>query len=248
MRSQRQPRNRLAEPEELEEIDRATWLEELRDVWAQGEHVNLMGPTGSGKSDLAVDILDIRTYVTVFAFKKYDDTLYDFFRAGYKKITRWPPAYNQNRVVLWNKPKKLNDSSIQRERAIPALEDIFSRGGYTIFLDDTGFATSILKLQRETGVMLNQGRSSNISFVSAFTQPSSVIQRIPTETLRQARHIITFKYRNEDNIKAVARITGYNWRDIEYWMGQLDRYSDGKNRWTDFLAFSHDDAILVRNG
>src|SRR5437660_38183 len=57
-----------------------TWF---RRTWRQGEHVSLIGPTGSGKTTLGIHLIALRPYVTAFAVKPQDDTMHKLLRAGY---------------------------------------------------------------------------------------------------------------------------------------------------------------------
>src|SRR6185437_5983146 len=94
------------------EMSRAEWLAAFRARWRQGEHVALIGPTGSGKTGLASDLLAIRAYVVALAVKRHDDTLGMF--QGYKILKKWPPEYGQKHVILWVKPQSLGDTLVQR--------------------------------------------------------------------------------------------------------------------------------------
>lgn len=232
----------------LPEVSLSEWLGSMRGEWHQGEHVCLIGRTGTGKTHLSLPLMDIRRYNVVFGFKKSDPSLQEFIGNGYRHIRQWHDRrYDDERLVLWNKPKQLSSEGPQRARALVALNAIFRDGGWTAFIDDTGFATGLLKLQKQAAVLLNQGRSARISVALALTQPSSVIQQIPSEVLRQVSHKIVFRYLDDDNTKAIGRITGYNWRDVHDWMRDMHVYSNGQDRWTDFLAISHDDVVMVRN-
>lgn len=214
------------------------WYAEFAANWQQGQHVVLIGQTGAGKTSLARDILAIRDYVIVLAVKRDDDVL-DTFRPRYRLIRKWPPDYDVDHAVIWLRPKNLAEVGTQALQVYHVLDGVFTAGGWAIYVDDTGYITGTLRLSQQLVVLLNQGRSSGISVVSAMTQPSSVISRIPSETLRQTRHKLVFAYFDEPSIKAIAAITGRRWRDIEDWMKHLGTY--------DFLAFSHRNVVIVRH-
>lgn len=215
------------------------WYQAFEEQWEQGQHVVIIGQTGSGKTYLAKDLLRVRRYVAVIAIKRADDTLSRFAKdtPRYALIKKWPPRYDKERVVIWLRPESLSDKE-QALRVYQVLDDIYHNGGWCVFLDDTGYVTSVLRLERPVTILLNQARSSGISVVCALTQPSSVVARVPTETLRQARYLIVFRYHNERDIKAIAQIAGYDWRAVREWMGLLGPH--------DFLAFTPSGVAIVR--
>lgn len=193
----------------------------LHDQWQQGEHVGVFGPTGAGKTWLVSDVSDVRSYVVVLAVKRYDETVHRFIKAGYKKISKWPPDYGVNRVVLWITPKSLTPDKLQAVKVHMALNDIYTAGGWTLVFDDAGYISSQLGLYKDIGVILNQGRSSYLSCVVVSTQVKSMVGRLPTETLKQIRHRFVFRVRYEDELKAIAAICGVNWRTMQGYMEQL---------------------------
>ena len=213
------------------------WFTTFAPDWRQGEHVAIIGQTGSGKTTLAGQLLDAREYVVCLAVKRHDDTLKTF--SAYDVIKKWPPRYDVARCVVWLKPESLDDIDDQARDVHGILNHVFVDGGWALFLDDTGYLAGQLRLHKAITVLLNQGRSSGISVVSAMTQPSSVTARIPSEALRQVRHILGFRYRNRRDIQAIADITGYDRAEIETSMRELGPH--------DFLAFSRGRVELVRN-
>ena len=221
------------------------WYQGFARTWKQGEHVALIGQTGSGKTTLARDILSIRDYVVVLAVKRHDDTLASFTRPSpaapasepYATISRWPPAYNQHRVLFVARPGHLRDTA-QGDRVYAVMNGVFQAGGWCIMLDDTGYITGVLGLKRPVTVLLTTGRSHGISVVTAMTQPTSMVQQIPSETLRQVRHYLIFGYRGKRDRDAIAAITGLHRMELDDLLDSLAAH--------DFLAVSHGAATIVR--
>lgn len=229
----------LGRRQEVPEIPTAIWLDQMWMEWEQGEHVALMGQTGSGKTTLARDLLKVRDYVVVLAVKRFDDTLDSFTAAAGYTRSSWPPDYNRRRVLIWPRPKDIDDIDGQGKHVHRVLKDVSRSGGWALFLDDTGYITGMLGEGKSVTALLNTGRSGHISVVTAMTQPTSVAARIPTETLRQVRHVLVFPYQNQRDTDTISKIVGYNRRDIEGWMKRMDPH--------DFLAFSHGKVTLVRH-
>lgn len=230
---------------DLDVLTYDTWLAGFRRAWRQGEHVALLGPTGSGKTFVSRDILSAREYVIVLALKRHDDTIQLFTRGEprYKRVRKWPLDWGVTRAVVELKPESLGDMS-QAMRVYTVLNDVFLDGNWALFIDDTGYATGTLKLKRQITVLLNQARSHGVSVVTAATQPTSIAANIPSETLRQVRHVVMWKFETDQDIEACARITGMNRRALAAAMDALNVYEDAS---TDFLSYRRGyGMVLVR--
>lgn len=233
------------------EIEMDSWFLEFKRNWRQGEHVSIIGGTGTGKTTVAHQILDCRTFVCVLAVKRRDDTL-DRFRNGHKYgrshytiIKKWPPDYPARKIVLWVKPESITDAKQQAEKLHAALNEMYLQGGWCIYFDEAGLIAGYLGLAKALGVLLNQGRSAGISVVATMTRPTSMVAQVPKETLNQPRHKLIFKYENEDEIKACAAIANINWKHMAFMQEQLAFH--GNKRFSDFLSISQGTIKIVRN-
>lgn len=233
-------------PLDIEEMSVDLWFAWMRDNWHQGEHVAIIGPTGTGKTTISYMLLEIRGYVVVLAVKRTDDTLEQFKRGDvkrglskYKVIEKWPPTYADTRVILWVKPKELGVTNEQYAKLKAAVGKIYLAGGWTTFFDDCGYITGYLHLGQELGIMLNQGRSDRLTVVAAMTQPKSMVARLPSETFKQCRHQLIFKYDNIVEIKAIAEIAGMDWHRLIEMMHQLGDH--------DFIYKGKGTLVVVRN-
>lgn len=213
----------------------AQWLQDMRLSWKQGEHIALIGPTGSGKTTLARSLLPIRDYVVVIAVKRHDDTLDSYPKQGYRVITKWPPEYTQRHVVFWTRPKTLGDLLKQREQVIAALESLYLAGGWCVYFDDLSYVCDQLRIKTPVVTFLNQGRSSGISAVSSCTRP----RKVPLEAFNQTRHVVVFRFTDRVEVWRCAEIAGVSHHAMEVLMSSL--------RGNDFLAFSHGSVAIVRN-
>lgn len=225
---------------QLQSLPTKEWLAWLQQNWKQGEHVNIMGPTGKGKTTLALEVLDIRDYVVGLGVKRFDETIEKFkSRKGYKVIKKWPPDIQYHKVLLWIKPKTLGGLREQTYILRNALNQIYIAGGWCIFIDDAGYVSGYLHLGSEIGIMLNQGRSSHLSVVIAMTQPKSVVARMPSEAFKQCTHQIVFKYTNQVEIKAISEIMGIDYKQLLAYMEQLGEH--------DCLYKGKGQLVLIRN-
>jgi len=237
---------------EIEEMSSVDWLLQFRREWNQGEHVVILGPTGTGKTYFSQPIVDMREYVCVLALKPRDETL-ERFRDGYKYgyerykiIKKWPPDYGDKKLIYWEKPEGLDSLSEQAGRVHRALNTMYREGGWCIFIDEAGYLAGTLGLGKAVGVLLNQGRSSRISVVLCVTRPTSVIARVPKEAFSQPRHKLIFKYENRDELKAAAQVADMSQRQLEEYTNMLEsHYPKG---YTDFLYVGKGKTQIVRNG
>ena len=231
----------------LSDVSRETWLLQFAVSWQQGEHIAIIGPTGTGKTTIAQLLLEIRDFCCVLAIKRIDETL-ERFKNGpkfgmsrYTIIQKWPPEYNQHRVVFWKKPKSLAPAELKRQSAVmgSALNQMYLSGGWCIFFDDTGYIVSQLGLAHELATMLSQGRSAGISVVVAMVRPRSMVARVPKEALNQCSHVIVFQFTDLQEVSACADIVGISKGDMIQLIRTLDRH--------EFLAFSQGKVVKVRN-
>lgn len=185
--------------------------------WHQDQHVGMIGPTEAGKSNLTFQILPLRQYVTYYATKPRDKTLDKFSaKAGYVKITDWPPtkgkgpakrevsAEEMPKRILWPTATDLYATNHQREVFQRATADIYAQGGWCVVWDEFWYMCTLLKLETEARVLLQQARSNNISFVMGAQRPS----RIPLELFDQATHLFFARDNDEANLE---RIGGVGW-------------------------------------
>lgn len=174
--------------------------------WQQGEHVTLLGPTGSGKTTLTLQILPKRKHVVVFATKRRDDTLKPLVnKMGFKVIEEWPPTYKDgNKILLWpdiSKPEKIVN---QQEVFRNALRDIYSVGAWTVVLDEVRYLTEYLRLQQWVELLWQQGRSMGVSLVAGTQRPA----KIPLTAYDQISHLFMWKDQDKRNLQRMAEISG----------------------------------------
>lgn len=235
----------------IPEVTRSEWLALFEQSWSQGEHVVILGPTGTGKTFFAQPIVDLRDFVCVIAVKPRDETLERFRKGekyGHKRYTiikKWPPVFGIYKVIYWEKPKGLHQLKEQAQRIHKALNEMYREGRWCIYIDEGGYLAGTLGLGQAIGVLLNQGRSSGISVVLCVTRPTSVIARVPKEAFSQPRHKLIFKYENRDEMKAAAQVADLDLKTLEKYMDALETYHP--QGYTDFLYVGKGKTVIVRN-
>ena len=163
--------------------------------WLQGEHVTVIGDTGTGKTFLISRLVRLRQYVVVFKTKgdPDDDSKWrGFKRTRFAKTLR-DPKYS--RIVL--EP----EYRYQAREGWLALEHAFRQGGWTFVIDEQWHAERLgLKAQIER--MLTQGRSLNLSAVIGMQRPVQATRF----AISQSTHLFTFRLEGRDT-KTVADST-----------------------------------------
>lgn len=221
---------------EYSDVSFEEWKRYMQSEWEQGEHLALIGKTGSGKTTLSRDLCDIRSHAVVLAMKREDSTVQTFKAHGYKIIKSWPPNRELDHVVYWLRPSSLFDQREVQRKTAEFMESVFKAGGWCVNFDDTATLVD-LKLVRPLGRLLNQGRSSGLSIITVMTQATSLVANLPKETVKQVSHVVVFKTTNLDEIENNAKIAGISKQDMLSLNQSLDRH--------DFLSVSHGETIMI---
>jgi hypothetical protein len=122
------------------------------------------------------------------------------------------------------------------------LNGAHDAGAWTVFIDDTGYVTGMLGLRRAVAMLLNVGRSHGLTIVTAATQASSVSASLPSESLRQVRHVLMWRFEATQDIEACARITGLDKKRLAAAMTTLRVFADGSS---DFLAYHRGSGLYI---
>lgn len=202
----------------------------LEDTWQQGEHVSMIGPTGSGKTTLALGVLDIRSYVVALGTKREDPTLSKLTAKprrggqGWRKIEAWPPpprgTADTQRVVLWPKFTSPDDLPNQRYQIDRALRLIFTEGRWTVFADELWYLSKFLGAERLLELYWSQGRSAGLSLVGGTQRPAWV----PRLMYSSATHLFFWRDTDETNLKAMAALGGLNAKAVRAVVEALPRH------------------------
>ena len=173
----------------------------------KAEHLTMVGPTGQGKTTLAIELLKERvrlfgSHVVIMATKPKDLTL---TKLGWPIIREWPPGYGQEHVIYWPRFGDVRSAAGRQRKAFEhTMAEIFADGGRTVFIDEVAYFANTLKMERMLNMFYQQGRSLNLLVVSGTQRPRAV----PRTMFSEASWFIAFRTADEDELRRVGEIGG----------------------------------------
>lgn len=181
--------------------------------WRQGEHVIIVGDTGSGKTYLESKLLALRDNVIVVKTKPDDITF-----PGHKKVRKY-----QGLMDLRTRKFVLDsgfDPYLQKYNIANMIALAWKQEGWTIAVDETYYWTSVLKLEKQLNMLLTQGRSKHLTIVAGMQRPAWISRF----ALSQATHAFIFRCEGRDlttlsqalSPKVVAPVEGLRGHDFVY--------------------------------
>lgn len=195
-------------------VERLAWEDFIKVLdWHQGEHVSLIGPTGAGKTTLALALLPARKYTVAFGTKPVDATLEALIERGHERLRTWsdmPEQVNrwngvsEQRFVLWPTFKKMSDAAKHQEIFREAMHAMFTDRSWCVFVDEVRYIANDLGLKQELNLYWLQGRSIGLSVIAATQRPVWV----PPEMYTQATHLFFWKSNDRRDLDRIRDIAG----------------------------------------
>lgn len=217
----------------------------LASSWQPGQHVTLVGPTGSGKTHMAVSLLDMCRYRLILATKRQDPLVRSLREHGYMitgelKDIQWDMQANEplhRKVVYWPSfPEKLDQrqrQSAQAEAMGRALDWAEKTGGWAVLVDETIWMHRNLGLDRELSGLWFQGRTMGVSVVACAQRPSHV----PRLAWTQADYFFIWQTQDKTDLDSLREISSGIPRELIEpairnldWDGHEALFIDARNR------------------
>lgn len=203
-----------------------------------GEHVTFVGPTGSGKTTVAFQMLDTVTTPelpgVVLVMKPRDSTVVAWTKKlEYKRTQTWPPGTSRIArsgwtrkypgYVFWPRHSLTDirrDDEMLEEQFRAVLTDCYRKGDRIIFGDELHALQNDLHLKREIDAILMRGRSLGCAGWFSTQRPRDVSLNVYS----QAEHLILFRTPDERDAEVYRLIGGMDPAAIKEAVYGLNRY------------------------
>lgn len=203
----------------------------------QGDHVAIIGPTGTGKTHMALEIAELRTYVLVVACKPADPLIDATRKRGYflipgnkleipyvdnrplhKKVIYWPRLSDKTTRKLAPHQILRAEKAHQKPHVGGALGYVRLNGHWCLVIDEGTWVCRDLGLQRDVDSALNQFRTLKASIIILGQRPSWMGQYV----MSQPTHIILFQTSHTNDLKSLGDISGFDTKLVQGLVRQLD--------------------------
>lgn len=174
-------------------------------MFAQGDHISAIGPTSSGKTNLMLQLLGLRKNVVVFGTKRKDATLAPLQASNsYLTVPAWSSGHYHRRLIL--NPPLREIADIKRQKLVfdSAIRDIFSVGGWCVYVDEIAYFVDQLGMSNHLNLLWQHGRSLDITLMGGTQRPF----RIPLAAYSQATHLFFWRDNDSRDVKRLVEISG----------------------------------------
>lgn len=178
--------------------------------WRQGEHITLIGPTGRGKTELLIKLIEDHPWVVFLGTKQTDATQSRLVEELHYREISSPHELNMevSRKFLFRPPFPKASAEQLKAAHRNAFRQLIMRAyrqeGWTIAVDELRYICRFLGLSDEMELIYLQGRSQGSSVTGGTQRPRFV----PLEAYDQATHLFFWKDPDRSNLERVAEAAG----------------------------------------
>lgn len=175
----------------------------------QGQHITIVGTTGSGKTVLERELVKTRFWTVLLGTKNEDRELYEpFEKAGFEITDDFDPTPEKadSRVIFRPRMSTPDAAGLRKQRDAfeSMLFEVFEARQWRIVADEIWYLTNRLRLADTFETFWSQGRSMGITVVACTQLPVS----IPLMAFDQATHLFLFRNTDQYRIKRMAEFSG----------------------------------------
>ena len=187
------------------------------------QHVTILGPTGTGKSTLAMQVASLRPYVAVLAAKPRDAHMKDMLRrGGYRKVEVLPESgAGLRRVFVWPPNRGERDYPLMRSAYESAFDHAYNVGVWHLVMDEAHFMADSLGLNRRIKHAYQMGRSNGHGVILCAQRPAW----LPRDIYSSADHLFIFGTNDSADLKSISGLNGVSDRIVRDVVSGLDRES-----------------------
>lgn len=192
----------------------------------QPEHVEVLGPTGCGKSWwekwVLLERVKLRhSHVVILLTKPADKTLATL---DWPVVTKWPPSQwnDKNRQVVFH-AKSSGLSKAARARQAEQVEQLLDGlwhpdANVVLAVDEIAYVEQELGLRTHMTTYMREGRTLGITVMASTQRPAGVSRAVHSETA----WAVAFAPKDQDDAERMAQILGEKKHYTEVLM-DLDR-------------------------
>jgi hypothetical protein len=192
------------------QVERLPWETAVtRMNWWPGEHVTLIGPTGRGKTEVEIALMEHRQWRVFLSTKRKDSTADKLIGQGYRSI-RDPAELNPEVASSYlfrpSFPKNASAEALKAaHRGVYAsmLMRLREQMGWTIGVDETWYIAQYLQIASELELLWFQGRSEGTSVVANTQRPRNV----PLAAYSQATHLFFWSTPDLGDVRRIGEMT-----------------------------------------
>lgn len=207
-------------------------LQRMALTWPQGDHVLITGGTGSGKTQLARAVDQIRIdrggSVVVFVCKLQPDETITKYYNDFKRWTTWHkhPAVTERKILFWPKVEGKTATeavAIMKREFSRALNEISKTGKWTVHIDEGLFVTApeFLGLKSLIGMMYALQRSAKGTMITLAQRPA----HLPVVIYPNISHAFVGRASELPDLKRLADLDGAtNSRALQRQISELGKH------------------------
>lgn len=191
------------------------------------DHVTIIGPTGTGKTTLALKLAELRRYVVVLGCKPRDKELAaatsDYYRVPESDLRAGaglPSPALAPRVLVWPTHSRDDraDRARHRETFGAVLDGAYSAGGWHVVAEEAPHLIDLGLADRLTR-SLRMGRSMASGLILCTQRPRG----IPYEAISGAQHLIIFGTNDYEDLRRLGGMNGVDPRVVRETVAGLGR-------------------------